>query len=108
MVPPRHAATAVLGDVLLDLREATFQDPITVITARSVMGNVKILVNEATCVELDGTPVMGDFKQRRDKAPARIDADSPVVRIRGFAVMGDVSVQRLPAPGTPRRFLGRY
>ncbi len=107
-VPPKHAATAVMGDVVLDLRAATFQAPVTDIVATSVMGDIKILVNESTSVEIDGTPIMGDFEQRPDKTPAKLTPDSPTVRVHGYAVLGNVRVQRLPPPGTPRRFLGRY
>ena len=36
--------------------------------------------------------------------PLAVDA----VRVRGMALMGSVNVQRLPAPGTPKKFLGTY
>jgi hypothetical protein len=40
--------------------------------------------------------------------PAQIGPGSPVVRIRGMALMGSVTVQRQPAPGTPKKYLGTY
>lgn len=108
LVPARHSALAMLGDVVLDLREATFASHDVTITATAIMGDVKILIDEFTEVVVEGVPVMGDFKQRRDKVEAQVEPDSQVVRVRGMAMLGDVSVQRLPAPGTPRRFLGRF
>jgi predicted thioesterase len=107
-VPVRHTAYAVMGDVILDLREADFAAREVTIVATAVMGDVKILVDEFTDVVVEGVPILGDFKQRRDKIDADVSADAPKVRVKGAAMLGDVSVQRLPPPGTPRRFLGRF
>ena len=57
---------------------------------------------------VEGTGVLGDFKQAADKVTAALDDASPVVRVKGVALMGDVKVQRLPAPGTPKKYLGTY
>ena len=103
-----HSAVAVMGDVVLDLREVTFSAPETVIKATSVMGDVRILIDEFTDVVVEGASVMGDFKQKPDKVEADLPPDAPRVRVEGMAVMGDVSVQRLPPPGTPRKIIGRY
>jgi hypothetical protein len=51
---------------------------------------------------------MGEFSQAKDKVPAEVGPGSPVVRIRGMALMGSVTVQRQPAPGTPKKYLGTY
>ena len=51
---------------------------------------------------------MGDYGQARDKVPAEVGPGSPTVRVRGLALMGSASVRRLPAPGTPKKFLGTY
>ena len=32
----------------------------------------------------------------------------PLVRLRGIALMGSVTVHRQPAPGTPKKYLGTY
>ena len=37
---------------------------------------------------------MGDFSQGRDKTPPRLTADSPVVRVKGVALMSGVTVIR--------------
>lgn len=52
--------------------------------------------------------IMGDYGQAKDRVPAELGPDSPTVRVRGVALMGSVQVQRLPAPGTPRTYLGTY
>lgn len=108
LVPVRHTAYAVMGDVILDLREAEFAAREVTIVATAVMGDVKILIDEFTDVIVEGVPILGDFKQRSDKVEADIASDAPRVRVKGTAILGDVSVRRLPPPGTPRKFLGRF
>ena len=108
LVPERHAAFALMGTVLLDLREASFAGPHVTITAGAIMGEVRVLVDAHTHVVLDGIPIMGEFTQGKDKTPARLGRDSPTVSIKGFALMGSVTVERQPPPGTPRKFLGTY
>ncbi|MBN6054426.1 DUF1707 and DUF2154 domain-containing protein, partial [Nonomuraea sp. RK-328] len=83
-------AVAVLGDVLLDLREAEARTDVVDITAVSVMGDVKIIVPDGVHVDLDGVAVMGD--KRVDVLEAAPGMNVPVVRVRAFAVMGDVKV----------------
>jgi Cell wall-active antibiotics response 4TMS YvqF len=108
LVPETHTAFAFMGGVVLDLREATFETSHVTINARAVMGEVKILIDAHTQVVVDGMPIMGDFSQARDKTPPTIDEHSPIVRVRGVALMGSVVVVRQPPPGTPRKFLGTY
>ncbi|GAB3031894.1 hypothetical protein GCM10011376_25380 [Nocardioides flavus (ex Wang et al. 2016)] len=107
-VPAHHSAFSLMGSVTLDLREAILTSHDTQINASAVMGDVKIIVPADMHVLVDGTPIMGDYGQAKDKVPAELGPDSPVVRVRGMALMGSVQVQRLPAPGTPRKYLGTY
>lgn len=107
-VPENHTAFALMGSVLLDLRQASFCATTTEITANAIMGDVKVYVDAHTHVVLSGTPILGDFKQSRDKVPAQLSESSPTVVVKGIALMGSVSVVRLPPPGTPRKILGTY
>ena len=107
-VPERHTAFALMGSVLIDLREAQLSADETVITAHAYMGDVKVIVPAHVNVVVDGTPIMGDFGHGKDRTPAEVGPDSPTVRVRGVALMGSVSVQRQPPPGTPKKFLGTY
>jgi hypothetical protein len=107
-VPEHHSAFALMGSVTLDLREAVLASHDTQVNASAIMGDVKILVPAHMHVVVDGTPIMGDYGQAKDRVQAEIGPDSPTVRVRGLALMGSVQVQRLPAPGTPRKFLGSY
>lgn len=100
-VPVSQTAFALMGSVVLDLREARFSSPEVVINANAVMGEVSIHVNAGTVVIVEGTGVMGDFNQARDKVPADIQPGAPVVRIKGVALMGAVTVTRKRMPGEP-------
>ena len=107
-VPENHSAFALMGGVVIDLRQAQLSAHETHINASAIMGEVKVIVPAHMHVLVDGTPIMGEYSQAKDKVPAEIGPDSPTVRIRGKALMGSVTVQRLPAPGTPKKFLGSY
>lgn len=107
-VPEHHSAFALMGSVLIDLRQAQLSARETQINASTIMGEVKIIVPAHFNLVVDGTPIMGEFGHGRDKVPAEIGPDSPTIRVRGMAMMGSVTVQRQPAPGTPRKFLGTY
>lgn len=105
LVPARHNAFALMGGVTLDLREATFAAPETVIYANAVMAGIDIYVDARTHVIVEGVGIMGAFDQGRDKVPAEVTADSPVVRVKGIALMAGVTVTRKGPPGQIRRKL---
>ncbi|NBE92557.1 DUF1707 domain-containing protein [Nonomuraea sp. KC401] len=83
-------AVAVMGDVVLDLREAEVRTSSVDIMAVSVMGDVKIIVPDGVNVDLDGVAIMGDKKV--DVLEGASGANVPVVRVQAYAVMGDVKV----------------
>jgi hypothetical protein len=99
-VGPTHTALSVMGGVDIDLREAIFTGPEVVITANTLMGGIDVIVNEHTRVVVEGVGIMGTFDQARDKVEPRLTAGSPIVRVRGVAIMGAVTVVR---KGPPRR-----
>ncbi len=108
-VGPTHTAFTLMGGIDLDLREAVFAAPEVVITANAVMGGIDIYVNAHTKVVLEGIGVMGAFDQGRDKVEPELDDASPVVRVKGVALMAGVTVTRKPMPGEAkslRRWLG--
>lgn len=83
-------AVAVMGDVVMDLREAEVRTDVIDITAVAVMGDVKIIVPDGVDVDLDGFAFMGDKKV--DVLEAAPGMNVPVVRVHGYAVMGDIKV----------------
>ena len=106
-VPEQHTAFSMMGSVTIDLREAQFETHEVTITAVAIMAGIDIIVNPQTQVIVDGVGVMGDFSQARDRAPAEITAGSPVVRVKGMALMAGVTVRRKPMRGQPRKRIGR-
>ena len=98
-----HTAFALMGSVLLDLREAAFTSHEVVINASAVMGEVKVIVNAGTTVIVDGFGVMGEFKEARARVPFDAGQGGPVVRVRGLALMGSVHIHRKAQPGLPGR-----
>ena len=93
-VGARHRARAVMGGVVLDLREAVFSSREVTIDASVVMGSVDVYVDARTVVVCDGRAFMGDFSESRSKVEAKPQPDSPVVRVQGLALMGRVNVKR--------------
>ncbi len=108
LVQDGHTAVAVMGGVVLDLRQAQFETAEVTVNAYALMGEVKVLVGPGTTVVVEGTGVMGEYSEQRPRVPYDLAAGGPVVRVRGFALMGSVHVQRraLPSEG-PRRLRGR-
>ncbi|WP_248837931.1 DUF1707 SHOCT-like domain-containing protein [Frankia sp. AgKG'84/4] len=99
--PGRHTkAVAVLGGCTLDLREIAFPtEPIT-ITAVAVLGGIEIIVPEGVDVEVTGTSVLGGRSVRIAAVPQR--PTTPVVRVRGVAVLGGIDVRSEPPVGVQR------
>lgn len=97
-VTPHIRAIAVMGGVMIDLREADFTAPVTEIFAVAVMGGVSVCVPPHVRLESDGIAIMGGFEDHLHQSAAGPGA--PVVRVRGFALMGGVKA-RVLQPGAP-------
>ncbi|MFE7225950.1 DUF1707 domain-containing protein [Nocardioides sp. NPDC057577] len=107
VVPQHFSVNAVLGDANIDLREAHYSAREVVISATSVLGSVKVTVPPHVHVIVEGNGVLGEFKEPSEKVPEALTADSPVVRVRGIAVLGDVTVKRR-GPRGPKRTLRQH
>lgn len=107
VVPSVHTAFTLMGGIGLDLREAVFSSPEVVINANAVMGGIDIIVNAHTRVLVEGLGIMGAFEEGRAKVDPELGPGSPLVRVRGLALMGAVTVVRKPMPGQGRKRLGR-
>ncbi|WP_083958319.1 DUF1707 SHOCT-like domain-containing protein [Herbidospora mongoliensis] len=83
-------AVAVMGDVTIDLREAEVRSNEIDIVATCVMGDIKIIVPDGVDVQMSGVTIMGDKKIRVVEAPS--GQHVPVIRIRGYVLMGDIKV----------------
>ena len=96
---PLTTIKAVMANVKIDLRDATFVDREIEFEILAVMAETTILVPPGVRVECDGFAIMGEFSDRHDSSGD--DPDAPVVRIHGTAVMATVVVKtRLPGETT--------
>jgi len=100
-VPAESTAFAFMGGVELDLRAATLSGPVTTITAVAFMGGIEIIVPPGIRVESSGFGFMGAWDDRThdDAAPP----GAPVLRVRGFALMGGVEIKTREPRGLPGR-----
>jgi len=98
-----HTAVAVMGSSVVDLRQAVLRPGAeTVITATAVMGSIEVVIDAHTEVVVSGIGVMGDFSESASKVARELGPSSPVVRVRGLALMGAVNVKRKGPPGASR------
>jgi hypothetical protein len=95
-VGKHHKALALMGGVVLDLREALLTSPEVIIQASTFMGSVDVIVDQHTVVVCDGHAFMGDYSEKRSKIRSDPHHGSPVVRVQGRALMGRVNVKRKP------------
>lgn len=92
-----HTAVAVMGGIVLDLREARLESKISDITATAFWGGIEIVAPPDIRVEVDGTGIMGGYGNRTDssaKSAPPPPPDAPLIRVHGFALMGGVEVVR--------------
>jgi hypothetical protein len=94
---PHHLRViAFMGGAELDFRDARMAPGVSELTVFAFMGGVHIIVPPGLSIELNGTGIMGGF-DHMDRQPPAPDADQPILRVHGVAIMGGVSVEtRLP------------
>jgi class 3 adenylate cyclase len=96
-------AVAFMGGCDMDLRRAEIDGPEVSITAFAFMGGINITVPEGFDVELQGFSFMGGRDLKLRDVP-RVPG-SPLIVVRGFAVMGGIEVKS--RPNRSKRRLGR-
>lgn len=98
-----HSSFALMGSVVLDLRQAVFVSREVTLNAVALLGSVEVVVNPQTVVVCDGLGILGDFSESRSRTVPTPAPDSPVVRVKGLALMGSVNIRRKPLPGDRAR-----
>lgn len=83
-------AIALLGDAVIDLREAKATSKEITIRAYALLNDVDVIVPEGVTVELSGVTVVGD--NRNMARPVPPGTSRFVVKIHGHALLGDVQV----------------
>jgi len=94
VVPKQMTILALMGGAELDLRQATFAAQEVVITINAIMGGAQVIVGPNVRVQMEGTGIMGGYSGPSGLVEGDLDPSSPVVRIKGFAIWGGVSVER--------------
>lgn len=87
-------ATNLIGDTTVDLSRANLADEV-VVTLNNLIGDRRVIVPDGARAVIEGTTALGDRKV--ELAPAR--SGMPIVRVRGFGLVGDVelySLSRVP------------
>jgi hypothetical protein len=96
-VPPMLEVRSTLGNIELDLSDATF-GPLTEIAIHSVLGNVEITLPAGVRVENDGSGLLGSFECHVLPGAMPMVGTAPVVRLTGRTILGNVEVH---ADATP-------
>ncbi len=87
------SARALFGSVELDLTEAVLEQREITITANAVFGEVVIRVPEGVVLYDEGSAVFGSRKLTMPPG-ATFGPETPVVRVRGVALFGNVEAKR--------------
>jgi Domain of unknown function (DUF1707)/Cell wall-active antibiotics response 4TMS YvqF len=88
------SAIAVMGGDNIDLREAQIDGGELTISVFSLMGVVNIYVPDSMQVELGGFSILGANSEKGGNR--RRQAKAPVIRVRGFNLIGRTTVFRVP------------
>ncbi|MQA85377.1 MAG: DUF1707 domain-containing protein [Streptosporangiales bacterium] len=99
VVPGRLVATAIFGEVKLDLREALLQQRTVTVQATALFGSVKVIVPDGIEVRMSGPAILGG-KSSRVRVPD--PPGGPVVDVRSFVLCGEIK-----AIGPRRGWFGR-
>jgi hypothetical protein len=88
---------AVFGSVELDLTEAVLEQRELHVSVTSILGEVKLIVPEGVLVVDEGTSILGE-RNMALSATAPYTADTPIVHVRGYSVLGNVEARRPKRP----------
>lgn len=86
---PKTRAVAVFGDSTLDLRHGLGAGDEVAVRAIAGFGDVRVMVPAGSRVDISGVALFGSKRSDVAGDPA---ADGPVVRVKAWALFGDVKV----------------
>ncbi|MDN5762457.1 MAG: DUF1707 domain-containing protein [Microlunatus sp.] len=89
-VRTHSVANNVMGDIKLDLTQATFDAPVVEVTGTQLMGNMVIRVPEGVTVRNEVTDVLADTSISDIGEP---DPSMPTLVLKGTNIMGDIKVR---------------
>ena len=85
-------ALAVLGSVVIDLRDVPLPAGVTTLQVSAVLGSVEIIVPPSLAVESAGASILGSFEGIQ-RVPREPDADLPVLRVTGRSILGSIEIR---------------
>ncbi len=88
----RASLTSVLGEVKLDLRNATLDPAGAEVDVFCLLGDVKIVVPRGWRVHVDGMPILGDFEDETDH-DQHLPHNAPELTITGVSILADIDVK---------------
>lgn len=102
-VPAQMTIVCFMGGADLDLRQARWSQRECTIVVNAILGGADIKVAPDVHVIMEGVGIMGGYSG--PGGGEEVGPDSPVLRIKGVALMGGVSVSRRRARGSaePKR-----
>lgn len=89
------SVTAILGDVHLDLREASLDPAGATVQVTTVFGDIDLDVPDGWRIRVSGPELLGDVRLRTVHEPP---PDAPVLQLRVVTIFGDVDVHPVPVP----------
>lgn len=97
VVPARFNAVAFWGGTMIDLRDASFAEPVTVIRVNAVMAGIDIIAPPDVDVRVEGFGLMGAFEDATAGDMEPPPPGAPVVRVVGIAFWAGVTARRKAA-----------
>lgn len=101
-VRAHSVANNVMGDIKLDLTQATFDAPVVELTGTVLMGSMVIRVPVGVTVINEVTNVLGDTSVKDVGEP---DPSMPTLVLKGTNIMGDIKVRGPKKPSRWRKAL---
>ena len=86
------SALAVLGSIVIDLRDAVLPAGVTTLQLSAVLGSIEIIVPPNLAVESAGASILGSFEGIQ-RVPRDPDPELPVLRVLGRSVLGSIEIR---------------
>ena len=101
-VRARSVANNVMGDIKLDLTQATFDAPVVEVTGTQLMGSMVLRVPLGVTVVDEVTNVLGETSIKDIGEP---DPSMPTIVLKGTNIMSDIKVRGPKKPSRWRKAL---
>lgn len=90
---PEIAANVLVGDIVIDVSSAAIPEGGVTITARCLVGSIKIILPDGARVQSNAVCLVGDRKE----IVVEPLSGGPVIRINAYTAIGDTKVYSLSA-----------